>query len=124
MDDTIAPDAVTMRELLAHFRATLAHARQTGAPVIIALRHNRPVGVLLDHTTWLEHVQARAAERARAVELAAQLAAAQAQVAELSATLEGERQPRGWQTDVPQERATGWQSASPAATGWGRPAGG
>ena len=124
MDELITPGAVTVRELLAHFRATLAHARETGAPVIIALRHNRPVGVLLDHATWQEHVQAQAAEQRPRRRAGRPTRGGPGAGGRTERHAGRERQPRGWQTAAPQERATGWQPAPPAATGWGRPAGG
>ena len=46
------PKILGVREILSNFRSTLATARQTGEPVIIALRRRKPAGVLLGYETW------------------------------------------------------------------------
>ena len=46
------PKILGVGEILSSFRATLATARQTGEPVIIALRRRKPAGVLLGYETW------------------------------------------------------------------------
>ena len=46
------PTVVTVRTLLAHFRSTLETARQTGEPVVIALRRRKPAAVLLGYEVW------------------------------------------------------------------------
>ena len=46
------PTVVTVRTLLAHFRSTLETARQTGEPVVIALRRRKPTAVLLGYEVW------------------------------------------------------------------------
>ena len=99
------PKILGVREILSNFRATLATARQTGEPVIIALRRRKPAGVLLGYETWLASkvqpsvqtndsaLQAElAAERQRNSELAADLADARRQVEELSGDLIAARQ--------------------------------
>jgi PHD/YefM family antitoxin component YafN of YafNO toxin-antitoxin module len=96
----VEPKVFGVREILSSFRATLATARQTGEPVIIALRRRKPAGVLLGYETWLAlkgqpSAQADtstlraevAAERQRNSELAADLADARKQAEELSRDL-------------------------------------
>jgi PHD/YefM family antitoxin component YafN of YafNO toxin-antitoxin module len=96
---------ITVRTLLAHFHSTLEQARQTGEPVIIALRRRKPAGVLLGYETWQALTQRQpaqadtsalraelAAERQRNGELAADLTAARRQVEELSRDLAAARQ--------------------------------
>lgn len=91
------PKILGMREILSNFRATLATARQTGEPVIIALRRRKPAGVLLGYETWQALTQRQPAqadtsalqaelrsERQKNSELAAKLADAHRQVEELS----------------------------------------
>ena len=68
------PSIVTVRTLLTHFRSTLQTARQTGEPVIIALRRRTPAGVLLGYETWQAGQAELAAVRQRVAELEAQLA--------------------------------------------------
>ncbi|MCX6031829.1 MAG: type II toxin-antitoxin system Phd/YefM family antitoxin [Chloroflexi bacterium] len=138
------PDSITVRTLLQHFKSTVATARQTGAPVIIALRHRQPAAVLLAFETW-QALRANAADlaaqlaaarqrsadlaaelaaaRDRAANLADQLAAAQAQAAGLTAALEAARPARA---DLAPQIApaplasSGWQLTPPALGGWGR----
>ena len=94
------PSIITVRTLLTHFRSTLQTARQTGEPVVIALRRRTPAGVLLGYEAWqalqvgspdqagTSALQAElAAERQRGARLAADLAAAHQRVAELEAQL-------------------------------------
>jgi prevent-host-death family protein len=81
------PNIVTVRTLLAHFRSTLQTARQTGEPVIIALRGRLPAGVLLGYEAWEAGRAELAAERQRGARLAADLAVARQRVAELEARL-------------------------------------
>ena len=50
--DMAEPKILGVREILSSFRSTLATARQTGEPVIIALRRRKPAGVLLGYETW------------------------------------------------------------------------
>ena len=99
------PKILGVREILSSFRATLATARQTGEPVVIALRRRKPAGVLLGYETWqvlkaqapaLAETSALsaelAAERQRNGELATSLADALRQVEELSRDLAAARQ--------------------------------
>lgn len=99
------PKILGVREILSSFRATLATARQTGEPVIIALRRRKPAGVLLGYETWqtlqaqlpiqadTSAVQAElAAERQRNGELATGLADAQRRVEEMGRDLATARQ--------------------------------
>jgi PHD/YefM family antitoxin component YafN of YafNO toxin-antitoxin module len=96
---------VTVRTLLAHFRSTLDLARQTGEPVIIALRRRQPAGVLLGYETWqalqaqlpvqadTSAVQAELrSERQATSDLSGKLADAYRQVEELSRDLAAARQ--------------------------------
>ncbi len=99
------PNILGMREILSSFRATLATARQTGEPVIIALRHRKPVGVLLGYETW-QALKTQpfaeadmsafrtelAAERQRNGELATRLADAQRRVEDMGRDLATARQ--------------------------------
>ena len=99
------PKILLVREILSSFRATLVTARQTGEPVIIALRRRKPAGVLLGYETW-QTLKAQlpaqadtsalradlAAERQRNSELAADLADARKQAEELSRDLTAARQ--------------------------------
>jgi len=99
------PKILGVREILSNFRATLATARQTGEPVVIALRCRKPAGVLLGYETWqalktqpfaeadMSALRAElAAERQRNGELATRLADAQRRVEETGRDLAAERQ--------------------------------
>jgi len=99
------PKILGVREILSSFRATLATARQTGEPVVIALRHRKPAGVLLGYETWqalkpqpfaeadMSAFRAElAAERQRNGELAARLADAQRRVEDMGRDLAAARQ--------------------------------
>lgn len=99
------PKILGVREILSSFRATLATARQTGEPVIIALRRREPAGVLLGYETWqawkvqvpiqveTSALQAELrSERQRNGELATSLADSRRQVEELSRDLAAARQ--------------------------------
>ncbi len=99
------PKILGVREILSNFRATLATARQTGEPVVIALRRRKPAGVLLGYETWqalktqpsaqtdTSTVQAElAAERQRNGEFAARLADAQRRVEDMGRDLAAARQ--------------------------------
>jgi hypothetical protein len=99
------PSIVTVRTLLTHFRSTLQTARQTGEPVIIALRRRKPAGVLLGYETWqalkpqpfaeadMSAFRAElAAERQRNGELATRLADAQRRVEDMGRDLAAARQ--------------------------------
>jgi PHD/YefM family antitoxin component YafN of YafNO toxin-antitoxin module len=99
------PKILGVREILSNFRATLATARQTGEPVVIALRRRKPAGVLMGYETWqalqaqlpiqadTSAVQAEfAAERQRNGELAAGLADAQRRVEDMGRDLATARQ--------------------------------
>jgi len=99
------PKILGVREILSSFRATLATARQTGEPVIIALRRRKPAGVLLGYETWqalktqpfaeadMSAFRAElAAERQRNGELAARLAEAQRRVEDMGRDLAAARQ--------------------------------
>ncbi len=79
------PNIVTVRTLLTHFRSTLQTARQTGEPVIIALRRRSPAGVLLGYETWQAGQAELAAAHQRVAELEARLARPQPS-AEVGAT--------------------------------------
>jgi len=99
------PKILGVREILSNFRATLATARQTGEPVVIALRRRQPAGVLLGYETW-QALKAQlpaqsdtsvlmaelAAERQRNGELAARLADAQWRVEDMGRDLAAARQ--------------------------------
>lgn len=95
------PSIVTVRTLLTHFRSTLQTARQTGEPVIIALRRRTPAGVLLGYEAWQALIaslppsqadlsalraELRSVRQSNSV-LAVDLAAARQRVAELEARL-------------------------------------
>jgi PHD/YefM family antitoxin component YafN of YafNO toxin-antitoxin module len=99
------PKVLGVREILSSFRETLAMARQTGEPVIIALRRRKPAGVLLGYETWQAlKIQPSAQADASALqgelragrqsnsELAARLADTRRQVEELSRDLAAARQ--------------------------------
>ena len=101
----IEPKILGVREFLSSFRATLATARQTGEPVIIALRHRKPAGVLLGYETWqtlktqpsaeadTSALRAElAAERQSNGELATDLTATRRQVEEMGRDLAAARQ--------------------------------
>ncbi len=127
MDEQL--NVITVRALLTHFRSTLQTARQTGEPVIIALRHRTPAGVLLGYEAW----QALAAgqppiradtsilwaelvsERQRSAALAAELAAARRQFENMSRDLAVTRQ----RVAELEAQLTRPQPADLAATGWG-----
>jgi PHD/YefM family antitoxin component YafN of YafNO toxin-antitoxin module len=94
------PKILGVREILSNFRSTLVAARQTGEPVVIALRRRKPAGVLLGYETWQalalrQTGQADAAalhaeltsERQRNGKLTADLVAARRQVEELNRDL-------------------------------------
>jgi PHD/YefM family antitoxin component YafN of YafNO toxin-antitoxin module len=99
------PKILGIREILSNFRATLTTARQTGEPVIIALRRRKPAGVLLGYEAW-QALKAQlpaqadtsalraelAVERQKNSELAARLANARLQVEDLSRDLATARQ--------------------------------
>jgi PHD/YefM family antitoxin component YafN of YafNO toxin-antitoxin module len=101
----VEPKILGVREILSSFRATLATARQTGEPVIIALRRRKPAGVLMGYETW-QALQAQlpiqadtsavqtelAAERQRNSELATRLADAHRRVEETGRDLAAARQ--------------------------------
>lgn len=99
------PKILGVREILSSFRATLATARQTGEPVIIALRRRKPAGVLLGYETWqvlkaqlsaqgdASALQAElSSERQRSGDLATNLTAARRQVEDLTRDLAAARQ--------------------------------
>ena len=137
------PTVVTVRTLLAHFRSTLATARQTGEPVVIALRRRQPAAVLLGYEAWqavalrqtgqadTAALQAElAAARQRNGKLTAELAAAHRQVAEVSRDLAAERQrvtELAAQLAKPQTAGQMWGSRGPVGLarrhrrGWLRP---
>lgn len=96
---------ITVRALLTNFHNTLERARQTGEPVVIALRRRKPAGVLLGYETWqalktqpfaeadMSALRAElAAERQRNGELATRLADTQRRVEETGRDLAAERQ--------------------------------
>jgi PHD/YefM family antitoxin component YafN of YafNO toxin-antitoxin module len=122
------PKVLGVREILSSFRETLAMARQTGEPVIIALRRRKPAGVLLGYETWQAlkaqpSAQADAsalqaelrAERQSNSELAARLADTRHQVEELSRDLTAERQRVA---ELEAQLATP-QTASQSGEAWG-----
>ncbi len=129
MNEASRPTTVTVRALLAHFHSTLDQAHRTGEPVIIALRHRQPAGVLLGYETWqalangqpsaqtgASALQAElAAERQRGANLAAELAAARRQVEEVSRDLAAARQ-RVAELEARRVRP---QPADPSGAGWG-----
>ena len=79
------PKILGVREILSSFRATLATARQTGEPVIIALRRRKPAGVLLGYETWLA-LKAQLPAQAETSALRAELAAERQRNGELAAS--------------------------------------
>ena len=81
-----------MREILSSFRATLATARQTGEPVVIALRRRKPAGVLLGYETW-QAWKAQVPTEAETSALRADLAAERQRNSELAADLANARKP-------------------------------
>ena len=94
------PKILGVREILSSFRSTLATARRTGEPVVIALRRRTPAGVLLGYETWqalktqpsaqtdTSAVQAElVAERQRNGEFAIRLAEAQRRVEDMGRDL-------------------------------------
>jgi hypothetical protein len=122
------PKVLGVREILSSFRATLATARQTGEPAVIALRHRQPAGVLLGYETWQAlkaqlPVQADTSaleaelrsERQRNGELAAGLADALRQVEDLSRDLTAARQRAA---ELEAQLATR-QTASQRGEAWG-----
>src|SRR5512137_1796783 len=103
--DMAEPKILGVREILSSFRSTLATARQTGEPVIIALRRRKPAGVLMGYETWqalkpqpfaeadTSVLRAElAAERQRNGELAARLGDAQRRVEDMGRDLTAARQ--------------------------------
>lgn len=99
------PKILGVREILSNFRATLATARQTGQPVVIALRRRKPARALPGYETWLalkaqpsaqadqSALQAELrAERQSNGEFAARMADTRCQVEELSRDLAAARQ--------------------------------
>jgi PHD/YefM family antitoxin component YafN of YafNO toxin-antitoxin module len=99
------PKILGVREVLSNFRSTLATARQTGEPVVIALRRRTPAGVLLGYETWqalkaqlpiqadTSALQAELrSERQRNSELATRLADAQRRVEDTGRDLATARQ--------------------------------
>jgi PHD/YefM family antitoxin component YafN of YafNO toxin-antitoxin module len=119
---------VTVRALLTNFHNTLERARQTGEPVVIALRRRKPAGVLLGYETW-QALKAQApaqaetsalraklaAERQSNSEFAARLADTRRQVEELSRDLAAERQRV---TELEGQLAKS-QTASQSGEAWG-----
>ena len=83
----VEPKILGVREILSSFRATLATARQTGEPVVIALRRRKPAGVLLGYEAWEAGRAELRAERQRSARLATDLAAAQQRVMDMEAQL-------------------------------------
>ena len=73
MNEASQLTTVTVRALLAHFHITLEQARQTGEPVVIALRRRKPAGVLLGYETWLA-LKAQPSAQAHVSALQAELA--------------------------------------------------
>ncbi len=86
MNEANHPTTVTVRALLAHFHGILTQARQTGEPVIIALRHRKPAGVLLGYETW-QALKAQLPAQADTSALRAELAAERQRNSELVAEL-------------------------------------
>ena len=141
------PKILGVREILSSFRSTLATARQTGEPVVIALRRRKPAGVLLGYETWLalkaqlptqaETSALRADTRRQVEELSRDLAAARQRVAELEAQLarpptasqSGEAwgveplsapangSPETWPS---QTWGTAWNAEASVGSGWGQ----
>lgn len=127
MDEQLT--VITVRALLTHFRSTLQTAQQTGEPIIIALRHRTPAGVLLGYEAWQAlaagqpPVQADtatlraelAAERRRSTTLAAELAAARRQIEETGHDLTAVRQ----RVAEREAQLAGPQPADSVGAGWG-----
>ena len=86
------PTILGVREILRHFRATVQMARQTGEPVIIALRHRTPAAVILGYETWQAQRQEQSPDQADTVRLPAELAAEKLHYGELTAELQAVRQ--------------------------------
>jgi PHD/YefM family antitoxin component YafN of YafNO toxin-antitoxin module len=131
------PNILGVREILSNFRGTVQMARETGEPVVIALRRRKPAAVLLGYETWQALAlrqtgqadtaawQAElAAESQRNGKLTAELAAARRQVEEVSRDLAAERQrvtELAAQLARPQtasqtwgQSGAGWSSAPPS----------
>lgn len=127
MDEQL--NVITVRALLTHFRFTLQTAQQTGEPVIIALRHRTPAGVLLGYEAWQALAAGQppiradtsvlraelASERQRSAALAADLAAVRRQVEDMSRDLAVMRQ-RAAELEAQLARP---QPADPSGAGWG-----
>jgi len=99
------PSILGVREILSNFRGTVQMARETGEPVIIALRRRKPAGVILGYEAWQAAAQRQTgqadtaalqaeltSERQRNGKLTAELAAARRQVEEGSRALAAARQ--------------------------------
>jgi len=128
MNEASQPTTITVRALLSNFHNTLDQARQTGEPVVIALRRRQPAGVLLGYETW-QALKAKApveadtsalradlaAERQRNSELAARLANARRQAEEMSRDLAAARQ----RVAKLEERLANPQMASQRGEAWG-----
>ena len=78
---------ITVYGLRANLRRVLDELAATGEPVILAERGRRPVAVLVSYAAW----QAAPPDAGRLAALERDLAAAQAQVAQLAADLAAAR---------------------------------
>ncbi len=81
------PKILGVREILSNFRAT---ARQTGEPVIIALRRRNPAGVLLGYEAW-QALALRQTGHADTAALQAELTSERQRNGKLTADLTAER---------------------------------
>jgi len=125
------PSILGVREILSNFRGTVQMVRQTGEPVIIALRRRKPAAVILGYEAWQAADQRQTgqadtaalqaeltSERQRNGELTAELAATHRQVEEVSRDLAAERQRV---TELEAELAkpqTAGQTWSQSGAGW------
>ena len=103
----MTPAVYTIRSLRANLRAAIAAARESGAPVIIAERGERPVAVLVDYASW-------AAQRGESSDVDAAVVLD----ADLVATPQRATSQR--KTRPTEERAQPSQGAAPSlSAGWG-----
>lgn len=109
-------NVVTVRTVLAHFRTTLETARQTGEPVIIALRRRQPAGVLLGYEAWKAGQAELIAERQRNDALATDLTAAQQQIEEVRRDLSAAHQ----RVAALEAQLARLQPTAPTGVGWSR----
>ena len=115
------PKVLGVREILSNFRSALATARQTGEPVVIALRRRKPAAVLLDYEVW----QALALRQIVQVDTAAlqvELAAARQRNGKLTAELAAARRRVEETNHDLAVSANAWRSWRPNSPSHRRPA--